>query len=300
MTLQQLFFFREVARVKHFTLASKNLHISQSNLSHSIQALERELGVSLFIRKLGSKTIKLTNYGLAFLPHVEKILDELEKSQQSLAEMRNPMSGVVTIAYSYLNGFSLVPKIFNQFYLDNNYDEVTAQFKINHHKAKFEEEVVTGEVDLAICCTASYEGVKTLPIAKQKLMVMLPANHPLAGKKKLRLDDLRDDQLFCYYRGGNLYNWIERMYQEAGFKPNMHTHLLDWASQIALVSLGQGFTIAPRLPVDSDLISVIELDHPTNVRDIYLMWSESRELSAPVEYIKQYCIKYCKKNECLT
>lgn len=51
MTLQQMYYFLEVVKTRHFTKAAQNLYVSQSALSHSIQAMEREVGAPLFIRE---------------------------------------------------------------------------------------------------------------------------------------------------------------------------------------------------------------------------------------------------------
>ena len=61
MNLQQLYYFKTIAELEHYTKASQQLNISQSSLSHSITDLEKELGVSLFIRQ--GRNVKLTSCG---------------------------------------------------------------------------------------------------------------------------------------------------------------------------------------------------------------------------------------------
>ena len=51
MNLQQLYYFKTIAELEHYTKASQMLNITQSSLSHSINDLEKELGVLLFIRQ---------------------------------------------------------------------------------------------------------------------------------------------------------------------------------------------------------------------------------------------------------
>ena len=60
MNLSQLYYFRKLAEVKHYTHAAEELFISQPTLSNSISQLERELGIPLFERE--GRKIKLTRW----------------------------------------------------------------------------------------------------------------------------------------------------------------------------------------------------------------------------------------------
>ncbi len=131
-----------------------------------------------------------------------------------------------------------------------------------------------------------------VPIARQELVLMLPSSHPLAGEKKLSLKDIKNESILWYYKDSNLYKWIQTMFEMEGIKPDINTNCTDWSSQISYVSLGIGISIAPRLPVDSNLISVVEIDHPLNYRNVYMLSAKGRELTKAAEYIRQYCLDY--------
>ena len=75
MNLRQLYYFRTIAELEHYTQAAEKLYVSQSNLSHAIQEMEEELNVKLFVRK--GRNIKLTKYGELFLPYVQKTIETL-------------------------------------------------------------------------------------------------------------------------------------------------------------------------------------------------------------------------------
>ena len=86
------------------------------------------------------------------------------------------------------------------------------------------------------------------------------------------------------------------MFETCNLKPDINTNCEDWSTQISYVSLGLGISISPRLPVDPNLISVVEIDHPLNHRNIYMLWAKNRELSMAAEYVKQFCMDYSKKH----
>jgi len=295
MTLQQLLYFREVVETQHFTQAAQNLYVSQSALSYSIQSLEREIGVPLFIRRKSDKNVKLTVYGKAFLPYCRQAIEALEAGRDELNRMRNPQSGVVSIIYSYINCHKLIPDIFNQFYDENDYGDISVQFAVNHEKTKVESEVIYGNADLGFACTVSYDGLEMVPIAWQELVLMLPAKHPLAKKKVLTLEDIKDEMMISYYPDSNLYAWISEMYRQSGLKLNPAENFNDWSSRMTHVALNLGVAISPMIPVDPHLIAVRKLDHPMNKRKIYMFWPVERDLSPAAEYVKDYCIEWSLK-----
>ena len=116
MTLQQLIYFKEVAKVKHFTRAAENLYVAQSSLSHAVQELESELGAPLFLRRNGKK-VEITNYGEALLPYVDRALEAVNDGKRHLMDMIAPERGVVNIAYTYLNGCSIIQEVEDTFLL---------------------------------------------------------------------------------------------------------------------------------------------------------------------------------------
>ena len=77
MNLSQLYYFRKLAELQHYTKAAKELFITQPTLSGSISSLEQELGVSLF-QKAG-RNVELTKYGAEFLKYVNASLEQLDK-----------------------------------------------------------------------------------------------------------------------------------------------------------------------------------------------------------------------------
>lgn len=83
MELLQLQYFLAVARLEHVTEAARNLHVTQSSLSKTIQRLEEDLGVPLFDRV--GRNLRLNEFGSRFLRRAERALFELEQGSRSLA-----------------------------------------------------------------------------------------------------------------------------------------------------------------------------------------------------------------------
>ena len=76
MTLNQILYFRKVARLENYHQAAEELYISQPSLSRSMAALESELGITLFEKK--GRGVVLTNAGRLFLEHADRIAGDCD------------------------------------------------------------------------------------------------------------------------------------------------------------------------------------------------------------------------------
>lgn len=295
MTLQQLPYFREIAITLNFTRAAENLYVSQSNLSHSINLLERELGAPLFLRQNGKKIV-LTTYGNELLPYAESILCSMDLAKERIQQLRDPVSGVVRIAYGYVNGVPLVSELFKQYYCDYPDRNISLQFQINDGTKVIEQLMRDGETDLAfIAAPCASPDLECVPVAVQELVVMLPKEHPLSCRDSLRIEDIKSEPLLAYHPQGNLVARIKEMFADCGYIPSFLDYLSGWMETVTYIAMGQGISILPQIPVNEREIAVIPLNHPMAHRQLYLYWPVHPKISPAAEFIRQYCVDYFKK-----
>lgn len=83
---RKLLAFATLAKVRSFTVAARELHLTQSAISHAIKALERDLDCRLFDR-LG-RTVSLTASGQRLLAHTDIILDEMKSAREDLKSIQ--------------------------------------------------------------------------------------------------------------------------------------------------------------------------------------------------------------------
>ena len=95
---RQILAFVALARRGSFTLAAKDLFLTQSAVSHTIKTLERETGVRLFDRV--GKRVHLTQGGEQLMPHAERILRERQDARTALAELQNWGQGRLRVGAS--------------------------------------------------------------------------------------------------------------------------------------------------------------------------------------------------------
>ena len=291
MTLQQLLYFREVAQTLNFTKASRNLHITQSALSASIIALERELELPLFIRKSG-KGLELTSYGIRLLPMSEDTLSSMDRLEKNMRSIRNPKAGVVNIAFSYINCWRFIPGMLQGFREEVPENDIALNLSINHSKRNFEEEILRGDVDIAFSCMESMEGLTSVPFARQQLYVAVSTQHELADRTYVTIEDIKDERLIGYYRGRNLDRWIRKMFDRAGYHPATMDYVEDWSIQVTRVSIGEGIAIMPLVPTAEGMVCFLPLRGDMGIRTVYMMWAAGGKLTPAVEFARDYFLDY--------
>lgn len=98
MTLNQILYFRKVARLENYHQAAEELYISQPSLSRSMAALESELGITLFEKK--GRGVVLTNAGRLFLEHADRIAGDCDIAAGKMKELASG-GGKINIGYFF-------------------------------------------------------------------------------------------------------------------------------------------------------------------------------------------------------
>lgn len=296
LKIQQLWYFMDVAHTASFTRAAERNFTSQSNISYAVRELERALDVQLFIRR--NNEIILTKYGEAFLPYVERTFAELECGCKRLYEMTNPYSGNVRVCFSFIFSLSFVPSLFRFVYKRAGEDNV----QMNPHPIMvhtsdqaeiIEDMVLNGTCDLGLTCVRCRDNVDYTLLGELEHVLLLPSNHPLAGKKSLRLEDVKNEPFILLNSDNEITgNYYLRLFDSLNISPNLINTGMDWLSLLVEVSAGKCLTIAPKSNLAGYDIASVALDHPQKNRELYLAWSASQKLSPAANYCRQLILEY--------
>lgn len=292
MTLMQLRCFYEAAKIQNFTAAANNLYIAQSSLSYAISKLESELDTPLFIRR-ANKKIELTMYGELLLPFVESGLKSLDDGENLVRNFLNPLSGQIKIGFFFCVSFTMIPTIFRRFNEDYPESKIQIDFDVNHYWTDLESRLLQGVYDLVISAGSTMQDCECIPVASQKLSLILPNNHPLAGEAKIPLEAVANEKFLCIDPQSYLDKHIKKMMLHSNITPEI-SYCSDWISQFSSISMGYGIAISTELPANKDLISVVEIDHPMILRDLYLAYPKNRKLAPNVKFVRDYIINLSK------
>lgn len=286
MTLTQLKYFCEVAKTKHFTAAANNLYVAQSSLSYSIRELEAELEAPLFMRR-PNKQIALTEFGQALLPYAEAGIKTLEDGKDEIISMRNPMRGKVKIGFFFSVAFTVVPYLVRQFALDYPDSEVTLETAVYHNWADLRDTLLRGQCDLVISAGNITSECESAVIARHRIVLTVPKNHPFASLESVSPAELKHEKLLAIDVNSNMDLAIKEMFKAEGITPHM-TYVSDWTSQQLAVLAGHGLALSTDVPVDDKFLVKVKLDSPKSIMPLYLTWPCNRKLSQVTTFVKNY------------
>lgn len=176
MTLNQLQYFYHAATLEHFNQAAEKANVSEPTLSRSISTLEDELGLILFEKK--GRNVQLTKAGAVFLEHVTRILDEVNRTELKMHQLATN-GGRIDIAYVAPLARTFIPKMIRSFLHEDGNRHVIFNFHQGNTAGNVDG-LKRGSYDLIFGSKAeNAPEIEFVPILKQEMVVILPANHEL-------------------------------------------------------------------------------------------------------------------------
>jgi DNA-binding transcriptional LysR family regulator len=252
MTLDQLRTFQAVAAAKSFRHAADLLHLTQPAVSKQIQALETELDQRLFER---GRNAQLTSAGSALLKHVDRLSRILTVAKEEIADLRELRGGHLSIGASHSFAAYELPHLIEAY--RTNYPKINLSIEAGW-SGEITQRVVSYALDLGllVLLTPGLEGFPQLsffPLATTDLVFVVSPNDPLAKRKRLTWEDLKEapwilNQQGCVYRG-----YIERRLKERGQPLKVEVEVLGLELQKKLTQLGLGISLLPKSFVRAEL-----------------------------------------------
>jgi DNA-binding transcriptional LysR family regulator len=216
MELRQLEYFVAVAEEQNFTRAAERVHISQSGVSAQIRQLERELGTELFDRS--ARTATLTGAGKAALEHAHAALAAARALDQAVSEVTGLIRG--RLAVGMIIGCTIAP-LFDALAAFHQAHPGVEISLLEDNSDRLVDAVRAGTLELALVGTASErpEGLETLTIISERLVVAVPAGHPLAKRGRVGLRDLDTYPIVCMPPGTGLRTVFDQACAAQGRRP---------------------------------------------------------------------------------
>jgi DNA-binding transcriptional LysR family regulator len=279
MEFRQLKTFRTVAMLLSFNRAAAALNYAQSTVSAQISSLEDDLGVRLFDR-LGKRVV-LTEAGRMLSQYAQKMLDIEAETLAEVRDRKEPR-GSLSVRIPQTIGTYYLPKILAEF--QNLFPGVGFEF----HTCAFHElehELQTGMTDLAFLLSESIRSSNLMaePLRFEPVVMVTGPDNPLAEKKKVVLEDLRDQPVFfakadCAYR-----MLLEQLLTEANIELKT---VLEFSSLQVLkkcLIAGNGVTIIPETAVRDEIEKgeLVEVPCPESRFEtaILMIWHKEKWLS---------------------
>jgi len=248
LNLGRLKVLSEVVSKGSFSAAAESLSYTQSAVSQAIARLESETGATLVVRD--RRGVRPTPAGATLVTHAEEIFGRVEAAEADLAAVLGVRSGRLRVASFPSAGATLMPLAVAAFRA--SYPGISLTLAEGEPE-EMAPRLKAGEFDLALLF--EFSGVRERPgtgLRSTKLLddpmhVALPAEHPLARKRALRLVDLRDEDWVQTSASSPCARHVVRSCLAAGFEPNATFESDDYETVQGLVAAGVGVALIPRL-----------------------------------------------------
>src|SRR4051794_5905901 len=261
---------REVAVRGSFSAAAEALSFTQSAISQQIAALEREAGCTLVTRN--ARGIRLTEAGEALVRHADAILARLGEAEAELEAIAGVRGGRLRLASFESAAASLMPLAIAAFRADH--PGVELSLIIAEPEAAFPL-LRSGEIDVALGYDSrirgSADGIARQHLISDPMYVAMPADHPHARKRYLKLADLADDPWIASDRDCECNRLINRACAIAGFEPRIAFQTDDYTAMQGFVAAGVGVSLIAELGLTTvrDDIVIRSLGRETPIREVY-------------------------------
>lgn len=289
---------------KNYWNAAERLYMNQSTLSKHIKAMEKELGIPLFLRT--TRNVRLSVFGEVYLEYARKAIREEYSIQAHLNFMKNQEEGALTIG-----SIPVMPQ-YGITDLLIHFEEQHPEIRINI--VEDDSSILTDMLFHDKCSMAFIRESRMdferkflndssfvrIPYCSDALVVCLPKDHPLAASEKLTIRDLEGEK-FCFLKEGTLiYNLCIDAFQEAGLAPDIAFTSHNVGSLLNMVFNGGLLTILADKHVarpaeagfaDTPPFAVVPL-FPSIRTQVSLIYSKDKTLSPSIKKFSDYCSRH--------
>ena len=285
MEIQQLYYYMELCKQKNFTEAGYACNMTQGALSKQIRKLENELGITLIRRN--TRKFELSKEGEIFLSYAKKMTGTYEEMLKNVQKNQEIKIGCMPV---------LAPYHFARLVADFRKEYPDIKLVIDERIAS-EIQENSDRYDFLILRENMMEDQKKFrfsPLYDDKLCAVLYEKHPLYGRDRLQLKELKDDVFIFPERGSGSYEVFYKSCEKAGFEPKIAFEFPQANTIMSFVSEGVGVTITfstvyreakcagvKMIPLEDELHSVISLFYRKN---------------KPLDYAKKQILNYVREH----
>ncbi|MFZ4235411.1 LysR family transcriptional regulator [Streptomyces murinus] len=244
MELRHLQHFVAVAEDQHFTRAAERLMVSQSGLSASIRALERELRAPLFVRT--TRRVTLTEAGRALLAEAERILAQVRAAHEAVAAVQGVLRGTLALGTEQCIAGVHVARLLAAFRREHPDVEIRLR---QAGSGALAEEVAAGRLDLAFAYRTRADGdqLRSVSLTSEPMTVLCHPRHRLAATgSPLCPEDLAGEVFVDFHPDWGPRRATDTAFAAAGVRRTVALEVNDVHTLLDLVDENLGIAVVPR------------------------------------------------------
>ncbi len=289
METESLRWFQQVADGVTVTEVGDLEMVSQPAVSRALARLEKQVGTPLLHRT--GRTLRMTHAGSAFKRHVDALLHELDDGLAAVAQLADPGSGTVALAFQHSLGTWLVPDLIRSMHIDRP----GVQFALTQVTDDPAGTPAAAGADLVLGSRAPGPGYRSRPLASEPLRLVTATEHRLRQRRRVSLRDVAGEPFVGLRATSALRAQTDELCARAGFTPDVVFEGDDLSTVRGLVAAGLGVAVvpAPRAgtpEASGGALHHCALDDSAAVREIRLSWLAGRRLTPVTEAFRDHVV----------
>lgn len=293
ITLRQMIVFNSVAKHLSFTRAAEELHLTQPAVSMQIKQFEEAIGHKV-MEQFGKKNY-LTQAGKEMQFYVRQILDLLDETEEVMEDLKGLRKGTLDISVA-TTANEFATRTLAAFSREN--EDLNYRLDVTNRKTLLAQ-LANNEKDLVIMGRPP-EGVELEmePIMENPLVVIAAADHPLAQKNKITLQELVKHTFVVREKDSGTRIAIERFFEKHNVKMSSSMEMTSNEAIKQAVQAGLGLGIVSihtiELELETKRIAILKVEHFPVMRHWYVVYKQGKRLSGIAEAFKQYVLENAK------
>lgn len=280
---------QKIVEVGSFTKAAEALGYTQSGISQMIASLEDELSIKLLYR---SRTgVKLTLEGKDLFPFIQKTILDYQAMKEKANEIKGLDSGIIRMGTVSSITCHWMPNLIREF--QEKYPNVQFLFHQGDYTS-IQEWIKMGVVDFGFATPPAVTNMETIVIKEGEMLAVLPKNHRLAKKDKIRLEEIKDEP-FILLEEGHYSEPINAFHAE-GLEPNLKYRLHDDYAIMTMVEAGLGVSILAELVLRRTNYDIVTLPiDPPVTRTVVIGYKDKNSLPIASKYFIDFMVKHAEE-----
>ena len=287
MKIRLMKIFIQVYQTQNITRAAELLHMTQPAVTRAIQEIEHYYGVCLFERiNRGLYATESARQLYAQAVHIVESVDIMEKGLRNWDEF-----GILRVGASITLGSFLLPKLVAEF--SKEHPHLKVKVRISNGRS-LHELLCDNQLDIAFIEGGVVDSQLCFEtFAGDRLVLIMPPDHPLKDADEIRLTDLKDCNFLLREPGSAGRTFLDHVFAVHGMTVEPAWESVSTQAIIKAVNAGIGISFLPdklvRGAIDSGLVATHEISDEQFIRNNYIVWHQNKHLTPSAKAIIEMC-----------
>lgn len=287
INLNQLWIFHNVAKYKSFTLASKELYLTQPSVSTQVKLLETSYRIKLFERF--GKRVGLTNAGETLFSYTEKIFNLVNEVDDLIEDINEIKSGTLKVSTSLTLATYYLPDFLKAFRA--KYPSIEIQMTAGNTKEVMEN-ILTFKSDLGFIGNfESHEKLVINPFLEEELVIIVYPSHEFARRSTIHPSKLNGQPFIFREKGSGTREVVEHALKKNQVAVRVAMELGTNEVIKRAVEAGLGISITPlkavKREVEEGLLKIVRLSKGKILRRFYMIYHKDKHITTTIQSFLQ-------------